>query len=61
MTTTEPTQREQCSTQRAMLLKGLMGVVRAAGIETTLIADNRAQRPLINPNGELQSPARSSI
>ena len=61
MTTTEPTQREHRSTQGPMFLNGFKGVVRATGVETTLVTDERAQRPLINLNGELQRPARSQL
>ncbi len=60
MTTAEPTYGQQGAAERAVFLNGLVGVLGTTGEKTTLVADKRAQRPLINANGKLQNAARNT-
>ncbi len=50
----QATQREPGATQTAMRGDGFTGIVRAGWIETTVMADVRAQTPLIQVDDEDQ-------
>ena len=52
MTATNATDCKQAAAEKASGLKGLDGILRAGGVKTALVADERAERPLIGPYAE---------
>jgi len=61
MTFTEPAQCQPATAQRTMLLECFECISRAGGMKSALIADERAQGALIQPDQTAQAILRNML